>query len=112
MSLESLLIHRVTIQAPEITKYGTGGQKRAFPPDGGETRYRNIPCRIQPLSAAKSAFFFQQGITVTHRVYFSQKLGIESGDRLVFGDRFFEVKGFRDTDELERLFVIEAEEKS
>lgn len=112
MSLRTLMVHRVDVQAPTISKYGTGGQKREFPPDGGKTRYRNQRCRVQPLSASKSAFFFQQGIMVTHRIYFDKRLTLESGDRVVFGDRKFEVKGFRDTDELKRLFVVEAEEKS
>jgi hypothetical protein len=111
MSIANLLVHRLDVQSPTMKKFGTGANKRVYPPDGGDTPYSDEPCRIEPLAATKVVEFQKLGVNITHKIYFGRKLTIDNANRLKFGTRFFEVRGFHDTDELNRLFVVDAEEK-
>lgn len=106
MSLASLTsIHSVTIEQRTTAKDAAAGVTRTWSTKSTKT------CRVQPLSASKRAEFAKNEIQVSHTMYFDVDPSISNGDRIKFGSRYFEVRSnARNVDELNRLYVVYAQE--
>ena len=107
MSLRGLVsVHTVTIQRESITRGSMGAPVRTW-----AARHTNVGCRVQPLSAREAAALLKDGMRVSHRVYFDTDYGIDERDRIVFNTRKLQVVGARNTDELDRLWAVDCEER-
>lgn len=112
MTIHSLAIHRVTVKKNTTTVGGGGGVIET-----PTTVKTNVKCRIQPLDSFQTAKFQKQGIRTTHRIYFPEDPKIDNRHFLEFKDsngttRTFIVTGSFNTDYLDRLFVVDAQERS
>jgi len=105
MSLRQLFVTSVVIQYPTDTRGTEGGQSRTW-----TTRHATMPCRIQPLSAREAVLYGRETEKITHRLYCDPAYTVEIEDRITYDSRTFLVKGVRNTDELDRLQVVELEE--
>lgn len=107
MSIQSLLVHEVDIEEPTVSKDLEGGVSR----DTWSPVISSEPCRIQPLSASTVTEHRRMGHQISHRIYFGRDVSMSPRKRVKFGTRTFQFVGYRNTDELERLFVLDALEK-
>jgi len=106
VSIESLLVSTVNVQAPTETRDAFGGYEESW-----ANSIINMPCRIQPLSGSERFAMGKEGTDITHRLYCVPQTITES-DRIVFGSRTFGVRAVRDTNELGRLMVVDCTEES
>jgi len=100
MSIEGLLVSRVTVQTPAESRTATGGYSETW-----GNAIINMPCRINPVSGSESFSMGKEGAIISHKLYCIPATITES-DRVVFGSRTFRIVEVRDTDELGRLMVI------
>ena len=105
------MIHEVDIESPDAKKFGTGGNKRVYPPDGGEKKYKKIGCNVQAASGRTVLEYSGRGVRVTHSIYFDEELTVGREDRIKFGDAYFSIADFKRTYMTSWPFVIHAEEK-
>lgn len=106
MSVESLSVHRITIQANSGAADGKGGT-----PESWAARHVNVACRIRPTSARERAQWSGLPTIASHVIYLPDRtLTVSERDRIIYGAREFRVLGVRDVDELARYRIIEVEE--
>ena len=106
MSVESLSIHTITVQRNEATFDGKGGM-----PDSWTDKYTAVACRIQPRSASERAKWGGVPTMATHVIYVPDAtLDILEDDRIVFGERTFNVVGSLNMDEWDRFLTVDVEE--
>lgn len=103
--LHNLMRHRIAISRPSITKGASGGQVKTL-----TTIYEDIPAFVQPVSGNAVVYYQQRDIEVTHEIYTNQSLTIQVGDRVVYGQRTFVIKDFRNLCEMDRVWIIGAQE--
>jgi len=107
VSLRSLFNTNVQVEYPTVVRGTEGGQDTTW-----TVRYASLACRIQPLSAREAAMYGRETVAITHRMYCFPTATINGKDKITYGGRTFLVKGVRDTDEQERLQVVELEEQT
>lgn len=100
MSIRSLMNLRARVERGTATRTATGGPTRTW-----AVTAREVPMRIQPLSANLVVEFSKAGMRVTHKGYSAQSLTLTVADRIVVGGVTYEVRGFTDTDLAGRLRV-------
>lgn len=108
MSLSSLTaIHTVTIQTQVIAQGRLKDRSVSWGSD------RTATCRIQPLASTEVMEFQKRGVSVSHKLYFSEDPEVNELNRFIApnGD-ILEYRGHHDTNLLGRLITIVAERKS
>lgn len=111
MSVATLANTMVTVQRRSNSTDASGGVVQTW------TAHLNLRARVQPLSAFESARFGSDTETITHKVYFPGVPDIKHSDRLQYTDRLgrlrtLEIRGVRNTDELDVFTTVEAEEQT
>lgn len=101
MSIRTMLRHRVTVQRSTVTRDAMLGEVPTW-----NNLYVNIRMDIQPISARELALYGRDTELVSHHGYTQQK-GIHNGHRVSFKGRLFDVESVRNTDEQDRLFVVD-----
>ena len=103
MSLASLLVHTCTIDS-ESESRGAAGSASFTHAAGSDIR-----CRVQPVSSSERIKALQRGTDITHVIYFDTDPGAEENDEITFDGRTLTVMArARNTDELDRLWRLEA----
>lgn len=109
MSLAALLRHQVDWQRPVVSMDASRGSVREF--ENVETA---LACLIQPASANDKLLYRQRNVTLTHKIYFDQRLALKPNDRLYTTEptpRYFLVTGWLDQGGQDgRTFCVEANE--
>lgn len=105
-----LFRHTVEIQGAQIVKSGMGAGQRKYPPAGGTVKRKSVKCLVVPLSSNRVIEFMREGMRATHDVFFRDDPELDLTDRLVFGGRYLEVRGFIDVGEMGVLWQVLAEE--
>lgn len=109
--LEAFLDHSFTVKraTPTVVQDASAGIKKVYQrvPTIDETA-----CCIRPTDAGTKRQYSQRQMEVSHRVYCELPVALKRGDYLVTDNaKLFEVQGWFDTDDLERLFVIDCREQ-
>jgi hypothetical protein len=122
LTLQNLLSKQVNIETYSATQV-FGARVRQWTP-----LYIGLPARVQPLSATAIQRFDRDSMGITHKVYIgSPGMGLVNAiaqniaanitqkERLVLapgtaGQRYFEIVGVRDVDEIHRYLVLDCKE--
>ena len=106
MSVDSLCIHRITIQENTATPDGKGGNPATW-----SNKHVNIKARIRPIAAREDERWEGVAADLTHTIYISDaSLNIRESDRMLYGTRTFDILGVRDIDEWGRYLQLGVEE--
>ena len=94
MSLRSLLVSRCDIQSQTRIRDALGGWSTAW-----MTTYRDLPCRIQPLSGQERVLYDRQAVKATHKMFCEVKT-INEGMRVKFNSLYYDIVSVENTDEM------------
>jgi len=99
-----MLKHSVTIKSKGLTADGIGG--------GAVTWSTVATCRanVSPISAGEAYRFGQLNATVTHKVLIRYRTGITAAMSVVFGSRYFQIRGIKNIEESSRWLELACEE--
>lgn len=112
-TLPHLMIHRITVKRPTNTKTSEGTISQTL-----STVYDEVPCMVQPASAADIDIYQRRGIQISHVVYFDEIRTFQSGDEFTYtpsgssssSDEKYYYKGDKDLIKMGRVqevFVLE-----
>jgi len=87
MSVLDRLPHTCNAQRRTRTQDELGGSK-----DSWTNVWTGRRCWRQPLSDSESSFAMKRGISVSHKVYFTENPQVDERDRLVFSDGSYLVR--------------------
>jgi head-tail adaptor len=99
---------RIDIQQATMSADASGAPVKTFPPTGGTTLYRALPCRVQLISEEISE---QRGIRGAERKYsitVDRQIQIDTENRIVWGGMILDVTGYRNPELIGDLPVIDA----
>ncbi len=103
MSIESLADKTVSILRLSTTTTDTGAYEETF------AVWKTWQVRIQPLTAAEMIKLGREATDIGIKLY-GVPVGLEEPDRILYGDRTFEVVGVRNIDEQDRLSTVDCVE--
>lgn len=105
MACESYRLDRkISIQRLVKTSDGQGGQSQEW------QEVFSTLAELKPMSASQVLFSANLQHRVTHKIYIRYRQGIEISQRIVYGERIFQIKGIINIDERNRWLEITTEE--
>ena len=108
MSVRTLSNSLVNIQQVTRTKDSLGTLSSVY-----ANRYTNVPCRIQPMSGQEQAIYNTETTVADHVMFIANPIefpGIIETDRVIFGDRTFDITLVRNIDIMNNHYEIELRE--
>jgi len=105
MSFVSLLNTTITIQRGTKVSDGQGGYSINW-----EDLYVDIPARLVPASGREDEYRGAEKTPTTHTIYISGNYQLTEGDRVVKGDRVFDILFVRNPSEMNHHLELEAKE--
>ena len=107
MSFSNLMNSKVNVTRPTRTTDGVGGWTESF-----ATVYTGMPCRIQPMSGREQAIYGAEKVVSTHKIFCDASYVIYERDKVVYGNRSFDVQLVRDIDTMGHHLELEVREIS
>jgi head-tail adaptor len=110
LALAHDLVDRVDVQRAAVS-YDRGGYLlKAWPPAGGTTPYRQIPARVQLVADQVVDQAGIRGFLGTHQCFVDRELAdVTNEDRVLFQGRYYEVRGYRQSEAVDQLPYLELE---
>ncbi len=99
-----MLRHRVQLQRQQRTPDGIGGFDIEW------TTYATVSAYIAPLSGTETVVAMQIQDSTTHRLYIRYRAEILPEDRVLFGERTFNIRSVLNLEERNRFIEMRAEE--
>ena len=106
MSIASMCVHTVTVKVEAETRGVSGGAEF-----GAYAVVATKKCRIMPGVANVFRQLSKEGMEISHTLYFPEDPAVDERNIIFYGTRRFEVLGSKNTDELDRLWVVACKEK-
>ncbi len=103
MSIQSLADKSIIVRRATVGATDTGAYEETW------ADWKTVSARIQPLSAGELVKLGREATDIGIRLY-CLPCGIQEPDRIVYGDRTFQVVGVRDIDEQGRLMTVDCVE--
>jgi SPP1 family predicted phage head-tail adaptor len=104
-SLASELRHRVTIQRKTTTTDGEGGVTEAW------ATLQSVYAAIYPIRADKLSQYNTENVDASHIIKLRGYITILEKDRIVFGNRTFEVLTVENIQEVDMLQIVTCRER-
>lgn len=102
------LNRRITLEEPQLIQDDIGGSEKTW------VLISKLWSKIEPKSASQVKFSEQLQHRVTHKItvrYFKSP-SLKIDQRIIYDNRIFQIKGFRNLMEQNQFFEIDAEEGS
>lgn len=108
LSLVFGLTDLITIQTATNAADKSGALIQLWPPDGGQTTYPNLTCKVQLTGQNTVAERGLRGKQSTYDITVDRQINISTEDRILWGSKILDVVGYRQAESIVDLPVIEA----
>ena len=94
----------IDIETPAITYDDAGVKTKTW-----SVLYNDRPCRLQPFTAEIADERGIRGLRITHQIFLAQAVVVTNEDRVSFGGRYYEIRGYHNPERIDELPVLDVE---